>query len=162
MNFVIHILAASSECFRQGMDEALFWNKQCRIVSRRPVYSGNIMLIIRDKHIQRRTAIFMKLFDQCPKHYAALYREKDCEFQYGFFDSNNCIVRSVPGNDCQFDVIKSDSDSGLRFETPSSELPGKWMEAFHCNKYCAYSPRNRRRYGTLLVKSALLDVPEHD
>ena len=127
----------------------MFHNGECEIVSRRPIYSGNVTLIVRNENIQRRTAIFMKLFEQCPKHYAVLYREEDCEFQYGFFDYRNCIAKPVPGNDCQFDVTTSDADSGLRFETPSSELAGKWMESFRCNKYCPHSPRNRRNFGTV-------------
>ena len=72
-------------------DQLNFTVGQCRIVNRRPIYSGNMTLIVRDqrpgdKSNQHRTTIFMKLFEQCPKHYAVLYRKEDCEFQYGFFD----------------------------------------------------------------------------
>ena len=108
---------------------------QCRIVNKRPIYSGNLTLILRDKRDgtnQRRTTIFMKLFEQCPNHYAVLYRTEDCEFQYGFFDFKNCIVKDVPGNTCQFDVMKSGTDSGLRFETSCSGLAEKWMDLFRC------------------------------
>ena len=136
---------------------------QSRIVCKRPIYSGNVTLIVRDKKdksSQRRTTIFMKLFEQCPKHYAVLYRKEDCKFQYGFFDYRNCIVKAVPGNDCQFDVTNRDADSGLRFETSSSELARKWMDSFRCNKYCPYSPRNRR-LSFVQVKSPLLDIPEN-
>ena len=134
-------------------DQLSFTVGKCRIVSRRPIYSGNVTLIIRDTNIQRRTTIFLKLFEQCPKHYAVLYRKDDCKFQYGFFDYRNCTVRTVPGDDCQFDVTKTDADSGLRFEAPSSELAGKWMESFRCNKYCPFTPKNRRNFGTVQVKS---------
>ena len=131
-----------------------FTTGRCRMANRRPIYDGNVTLIIRDRNkIQRRTAVFMKLFEQCPKHYAVLYRKDDCEHQYGFFDSINCIVKPVPGNDCQFEVTEKDGDTGLRFETPSSELAGKWMESFRCNKYCPYSPENKRAFRTSPVRS---------
>ena len=129
------------------MDQLSFTIGQCRIVSTRPIYSGNVTLIIRKKNcVQHRTTVFMKLFEQCPKHYAVLYRNDDCEFQYGFFDYRNCIVKPVTGSDRQFDVTKTDADTGLRFEASSSELAEKWMESFRCNKYCPYSPENMRRY----------------
>ena len=108
------------------MDHLGFTRGQCRVVSKRPIYSGNVALIIRKKNcVQHRTTIFMKLFEQCPNHYAVLYRNDDCEFQYGFFDYRNCIVRPVTGNACQFDVTKTDADTGLRFEASSSELAEK-------------------------------------
>ena len=129
------------------MDLLSFTIGQCRIVSRRPIYSGNVTLIIREKNcVQHRTMVFMKLFEQCPKHYAELYRNDDCEFQYGFFDYKNCIVKPVMGNACQFDVPKTDADTGLRFEASSTELAEKWMKSFRCNNYCPYSPKNMRRF----------------
>ena len=138
---------------------------QCRVISKHPIYSGNVTLILRDKGNeteQRRTTIFMKLFEQCPKHYAVLYRKEDCEFQYGFFDFKNCIVKAVPGNNCQFDITKSWTDSGLRFETSCSELAEKWIELFRWCKCCPYSPKNRRMSSAKLhVKAPLFDVPEN-
>ena len=76
------------------MDQLSFTMGQCRIISRLPIYSGNVSLIIRKKNcVRHRTTVFMKLFEQCPKHYAVLYKNDDCEFQYGFFDYRNCIVK---------------------------------------------------------------------
>ena len=67
------------------MDQLSFTIGQCRVVSRRPIYSGNVTLIIRKKNcVKHRTMVFMELFEQCPKHYAELYRNDDSEFQYGF------------------------------------------------------------------------------
>ena len=133
---------------------------QCRIASRRPIYSGNITLIVKEKNTKRRTSVYIELFEDCPKHYAVLYKSENLEFQYGFFDYGKCIVESVPYNECQFEIKISDSDSGLLFEAPSSELADKWMESFRCSKYCPYSPVNRKRNGVVLVKSALLCVRE--
>ena len=62
-------------------------------------------------------------------------------------------MRPVPGNHCQFDVTETNSDMGLRFETDSQELAGKWMESFRCSMYCPYSPGNMRKFGTTKVKS---------
>ena len=131
------------------MDQLSFTMGQCRIISKRPIYSGNVTLIIRKKNdVESRTTVFMKLFEQCPKHYAVLFRKDDCEFQYGFFDYRNCVVKPVPGRNCQFDVTRDGEASGLRFEASSSDLAEKWMEAFRCNKFCPYSPGNLRRFGT--------------
>ena len=122
---------------------------RCQIASRRPIYNGNIKLMIRKKkHVKHQITVFVKLFEECPKHYAVIYRNDDCEHRYGCFDYRTCVVRPVPGNNRQFDVTSADSETGLRFEVDTIELAAKWMEAFRCNKYCPYSPRNMRTYGT--------------
>ena len=99
------------------------------------------MLIVRGDNCLRRTPVFIKLFEDCPKHYAVLYRSEDLDFQYGYFDYGKCTASSVPSNDCQFEIKLSDSGSGLMFEASSSELAGKWITAFGCSKYCPYSPK---------------------
>ena len=97
-------------------------------VQRPPISSGNLTLV----NNSRRTPIFMKLSEHNPEQYAVLYRKEDCEYQYGCFDYKNCIVKAVPGRDRQFDVTKTDTDSGLRFEAPSPLVARKWMESFGC------------------------------
>ena len=101
---------------------------QCGTVKRRSLSSGNLTLI----NNNRRTSIFMKLSEHDLKQYAVLYRKEDCENLYGCFDYKNCTVKAVPGSDRQFDVTKTNTDSGLRFEAPSPYMARKWMEAFGC------------------------------
>ena len=49
-------------------------------------YSGNITLIVKEKNAKRRTPVYIKVFKDCPKHYAILYKSDNLGFQYGFFD----------------------------------------------------------------------------
>ena len=138
----------SSLTHQQSFTRAMAMGR-CRIASRRQIYSGNVTLIIRKKNVVRhQITVFVRLFEECPKHYAVIYRKDDCEHRYGYFDYRNCVVRPVPGNNRQFDVTDADSETGLRFEADSIELAAEWMESFRCNKYCPYSPGNMRRYGT--------------
>lgn len=119
---------------------------QCTILERRPIYCGNVTLIVRDNSCHRRVAVFMKLYERCPKHYAVLYRGEDCEFRYGLFHYGKCSVKNVPENKCQFDISQTEEGIGLRFEAPCVETAEKWMESFRCISYCSHSPRNRRNY----------------
>lgn len=123
-----------------------FTLRECRIHDQTSLLlSGNITLIVRDRARQHKLPVFMKLFDNCPKHYAELYRKDDHKFRYGFFDYCNCSVKKVPGNECQFDISRAEKGVGLRFETTCSEEAEKWIGCFRCNEDCPYSPANRRK-----------------
>ena len=119
----------------------------CGIFKQWPIYSGKVTLIVRDKSCQRRVAVYMKLYENCPKHNAVLYRGEDCKFQYGAFDYGSCTVKKVMNNEYQFDISQTETGIGLRFEAPTLEAAEKWVESFRCITYCPYSPKNRRIYG---------------
>ena len=85
---------------------------KCRIFNQPPVYSGNVTLVVRDNNCQHRLSVFMKLYENCPRHNAVLYRDQDCTFQYGVLNYRNCTVRRIDDNCCQFDISSTQKGAG--------------------------------------------------
>ena len=118
---------------------------KCPINIKEPVcFDGKILLILRDETSTRTLNVYMKILKDCPRHYAVIYRDPTCSFQYGYFNCADCIVKPNPENRRQFKISKTNIRSGLLFEASKEEETAKWIAAFQTQTLCPFSPRNRR------------------
>ena len=118
---------------------------KCSINTKDPVcFDGKILLILRDETSTRTLNVYMKILKGCPKHYAVIYRDPSCSFQYGYFNCADCIVKPNPENRRQFKISKTNISSGLLFEASKEEETAKCIAAFQTQTLCPFSPRNRR------------------
>ena len=127
------------------MENLLFnAHRKCGLKDNKYHYCGNICLIVRDKNSEKRITVFMKLFEECPKHYAVLYKDEECEFQYGHFNLLHCTINGIHDNKTQFQVSQINEGIGLLFEAPCASIAKDWMHAFQGKFLCPYFPQNRR------------------
>ena len=140
-----NILTKMENLFISSCDKKMgIPNKTCGIPDSRCRFSGKIDLILKDTGSEKRTTVFMKLFEECPRHYAVLYKSEDCKFQYGNFNYLCCSVDTVPNNKARFKISQIDEEDGLLFEASCSKQAEDWMNAFRGKFLCPYSPGNRK------------------
>ena len=119
---------------------------ECPVWSHESTRSGRLNLILRSSstHEHGRVAVFMKIKEVCPKHYAVLYSDASCKLDYGCFNSSDTVIKQSENNAKMFEVSSCEDGSGLLFETDTVAEADKWITAFRCNTLCPFSKRNRR------------------
>ena len=105
--------------------------QHCRYMPKRAKTSchGNLDLILRDGTSTWRLNVFMKIVEDFPKHYAVLYRDADCSFQYGCFNCSEVVVKHTHGSINQFEIAKTHDRSGLLFEVQTVLDVERWTQA---------------------------------
>lgn len=121
-------------------------NKSCGIPDRRCRLNGEIDLILKDTGSEKRTTVFMKLIEECPRHYAVLFKSDDFKFQYGNFNNLCCSADTVPNNKARFKISQIDEKDGLLFEASCSKQADGWINVFRGKFLCPYSSVNRKAY----------------